>query len=101
MPGVAFGEAAEGEPQATHRAMNLDGLGGVVGAAWVETAMVAEQWAEQVLVNSDQSDEERAHRRSPMRFQWAESEVVSVVLGADGAGPRHVTTGFQNDRLSS
>jgi hypothetical protein len=58
---MATGEAPDGKPAAAHRTVDLDGLGGVAGAAGMKATVIPEQGAQEVLVSSDQSDQQPAH----------------------------------------
>jgi hypothetical protein len=56
VPRMAFREAAYAEPDSAGRTVSIDGLGRVGGAARMETAVVAEKRADEVLVTPDQGD---------------------------------------------
>ena len=63
---VTPSDAAGSQPRTLCRAMALDGLASVIGAAREEAAIRAHQWTEGVLVGPQQGQQQRFH-------QWLES----------------------------
>jgi hypothetical protein len=58
---MASQQSAEGEPGALQRSVLLQGLAGIMRATWNETAIAAEQRAQQILVTVNQPDQETRH----------------------------------------
>ena len=71
-PGVALGDAAQGQKGAVERTAGLQGLKGIGRAAWVKTATASTSSAERMEQRGDQppvevngNSEKEGHRVSP------------------------------------
>jgi len=63
MPGMAAAETADCEPEAFHNAMFLQGFFGIVGAAGIKAASIANQRTKGPLIEPNQSEKEMFHMR--------------------------------------
>lgn len=91
MPGVAFQEPPYCKVCSAHRAKALDGVYGIIRACREESAMVTDPRAEQVLVESDQGDEESLHRRVNLSQCFSRARRSTAEFTAV-AGVRAMTT---------
>ena len=61
MPRVTLAEAPKTQIKSADRSVRVDGFDGVVGAARIKAAMVAEERADKELVAPDQDGQDLAH----------------------------------------
>ena len=64
IPGMAAGNASQPKTRAFACPVFLDGLGGVIRAAWKKTAVPPRQWADRILVTANQC-QKQFHELSP------------------------------------
>ena len=55
------------QPAATERAVAFNSLLGVPGAAWIKTAVIAQQGADKKLIATDEQDQDGAHGPASLR----------------------------------
>jgi|GEM_PF-2975938 len=74
-------EALQSKPGAPHYPMSLNRLDGITGAARVEATVVPKQRTDQILVTTEETNQQVTHNRSRTRFQCAAREEKSRLFG--------------------
>lgn len=92
VPGMATQQSPRTKPKPSQCTVLFDSFQGILGAARVETAVLANQRAKQELVGSQHKPDRMLGNHPRNLYQWASSERRSVSLSVSVAGRRHSTT---------
>ena len=107
MPRMAFAQSASGQHRTTQRAVFMDRFLCVIGAAWIETAILAQQRTDAQFVGAQQNQKQAFHRtgseccRSALLSKCLSSAASVVLHDDEEALCWRVTTGADKRMMQS